>query len=309
MTYKFADVLRRRRVPVVWFIRESSFVDCFSWENQDFDRVFKSFADLYTVSEYNAARLKEYNPRVRVVRNSVPDRFTAFSPASDRIRFGFIGSLVHDKGIDILIEAFRKVHGEFPETELRIAGKLSVGIGERLRAETAGDASIVWLGEVQGKDKQDFFSSVDVLCAPSLFESSGLSVLEGAMYGKIVVTTDHTGAKYVVDEDSGRIVRAGDEDSLVSAMRELASMDSAARRRMCEHARAMYLKWASPEVERAEVLRILRDHAGRVPHVWGRMLYEGEEPFILEKRYDDGRRLFYIGRHRIFRKQRKVVDW
>ena len=300
-TYKFADVLRRRNVPVVWFIRETRLLDEESWLNQDFDRVFRSFPNLYTVSEYNAAIVRDYNPRVRIVGNSVPDRFTGFSPASDKIRFGFIGSFIPVKGLDLLVEAYRRIHAEFPGTELHIAGLVSIGIGERLRAETAEDDSITWYGEVQGDAKQAFFDSIDVVCVPSLDEPFGLTVLEGAMYGKAVVTTDHTGAKYVIDEECGRVVRAGDVDALAAALRELAVLESSRLRAMCEHARSRYLAYASPEVERAAVLRLMTDHAGRVPHVWRRMLYEGEEPFIREKRYDDGRRLFYIGNFRVWR--------
>ena len=139
------------------------------------------------------------------------------------------------------------------------------------------------------------------MCVPSLDEPFGLTVLEGAMYGKAVVTTDRTGANYVIDEECGRVVRAGDVDALAAALRELAAMESSRLRAMCEHARSRYLACASPEVERAAVLRLMTDHAGHVPHVWRRMLYEGEEPFIREKRYDDGRRLFYIGNFRVWR--------
>ena len=300
-TYKVVDVLRRRGVPVVWFIRETKLLDEESWLNQDFDRVFKSFHNLYTVSEYNAAVVRDYNPRVRIVHNSVPDEFRGFSGPSDKVRFGFIGSFIPVKGLDALVEAFRRVHAEFPKTELRIAGLETIGLGPRLKAETAGDASITWLGEVQGAAKRAFFDSVDVLCVPSLDEPSGLTLLEGAMYGKALVTTDRTGANYVVDEGCGRIVRAGDVDALADAMRELSAMDAGAVRAMAEHARRRYLERASPDAERADVLRMLRDNEGRAPHVWRPMLYEGEEPFIREKRYDDGRRYFYIGNFRIYR--------
>ena len=300
-TYKCVDVLRRRGMPVVWFIRETRLLDEEAWLNQDFDRVFRSFPNLYTVSEYNASVVRDYNRRVRIVRNSVPDSFTSFSRPADKLRFGFIGSLIPVKGIDLLVEAFRRVHAEFPATELKIAGKVSVGIGERLRAETEGDDSVVWLGEVQGDEKRAFFDAIDVLCVPSLDEPCGLTVLEAAMYGKAIVTTDRTGAKYVVDEDCGWVVRAGDLGALVAALRELAAMDPAALRGMSAHARSRYQECASPEVERAAVLRMLRDHAGKVPHVWRPMLYEGEEPFIREKRYDDGRRYFYIRNFRVYR--------
>ncbi len=306
-TYKFVDVLRRRGMPVVWFIRETKLLDEDIWWNQDFERVFRSFPNLYTVSEYNAAVVKDYNPRVRIIHNSVADRFVRFSRISEKVRFGFIGSFIPVKGLDVLVEAFRRVHGEVPSAELHIAGRLSVGDGERLKAATAGDDSIVWVGEVQGEEKTAFFDSVDVLCVPSLDEPFGLTVLEGAMYGKAVVTTDRTGASYIVDAAAGRIVRAGDVDALAAALRELATLGGQALRTMGEHARSRYLELASPEVERAAVLRLLDVHAGHVPRVWRRMRYEDDQPLIREKRYADGRRLFYLGNFRFLRIQSEGV--
>lgn len=306
-TYKFVDVLRRRGMPVVWFIRETKLLDESIWWDQDFERVFRSFPNLYTVSEYNAAVIRDYNPRARVIHNAVADQFVGFPPVSENVRFGFIGSFIPVKGLDILIKAFRRVRSEFPGAKLHIAGRVSVGDGERLTAETSDDSSIVWVGEVQGDAKRAFFDSIDVICVPSLDEPSGLTVMEGAMYGKAVVTTDRTGANYVVDESSGRIVRAGDVDSLAAALRDIASMGGTAVRTMGERARARYLKLASPEVERAAVLKMLDDNAGRVPHVWRRMRYEDETPLIVEKRYEDGRRLFYFGKFRFLKLQSEGV--
>ena len=300
-TYKFVDVLRRCGMPVVWFIRETKLLDETIWWDQDFERVFRSFPNLYTVSEYNAAVIRDYNPRARVIHNAVADQFTGFPPVSENVRFGFIGSFIPVKGLDLLVKAFRRVRSEFPSAELHIAGRVSVGDGERLVAETAGDGSIVWMGEVQGEAKRAFFDSIDVLCVPSLDEPSGLTVMEGAMYGKAVVTTDRTGANYVVDESSGRVVRAGDVDSLAFALRGIASMGGCAIRAMGERARERYLKLASPEVERAAVLKMLDDNVGRVPRVWRRMRYEDETPLIVEKRYADGRRLFYFGEFRFLK--------
>ena len=127
------------------------------------------------------------------------------------------------------------------------------------------------------------------------------------MYGKAVVTTDRTGANYIVDEASGRIVRAGDVDALAKVLLELATLDGEALHAMGEHARRRYLKLASPDVERSAVLHMLDVHAGRVPRVWRRMRYEDEVPLIREKRYEDGRRLFYLGNFRFLRIQSEGV--
>ena len=81
----------------------------------------------------------------------------------------------------------------------------------------------------------------------------------------------------------------------------MASMGGNAIRAMGEHARTRYLKLSSPEVERAAVLKMLDDNAGRVPHVWRRMRYDDESPLVVEKRYEDGRRLFYFGKFRFLK--------
>ena len=283
-TYRAVDVLQRYGVPVVWFIRETKVLDEDIWLRPDFERVFRAFDNLYTVSEYAADVVRAYNPNVRVINNAVADRFRAFAPRGDHFRIGYIGSYTEQKGVAQLVAAFRRVREAIPGAELRLAG--NVGEPEfmkRLRAETAGDGSIVWLGAVQGDAKAAFFDSIDVLCVPSFDEPSGLTVIEGTMYGKPVVTTDQTGANYMVDAASGRIVRAGDVEGFAAALRELAGADLAA---MGEAARRRYQEFGTVERERRDVLAMLTDNAGKAP--------QPAAPL----RFDDERRIFRIARNR-----------
>ena len=292
-TWRAVDVLRRYRLKLAWFVRETLLLDEDYWFNPAFAALFRKFYNLYTVSEYAADVVRRYNPRVRVVHNAVADRFGGFAAPADRVRFGFIGSFIAAKGLELLLAAFRKVHADFPATELVVAGGVPEDIAARLRAETAGDASVRWLGVVQGADKQRFFDAIDVLCVPSLDEPSGLTVIEGAMYGKAVVTTDHTGANYLVDDRSGRIVRAGDAASLEAALRELAALDAAALRRCGERSRDLYLKFGTVEAERAAVLR-MPEESRPSPRVLSRLLFDDEVPWFHETHYEDGRRRLYF---------------
>lgn len=292
-TYRAVDVLWHLGAKVAWFIRETKLLDEACWLGGEFAALFRSFGNLYTVSPYAATVVRRYNPNVRVICNSVEDAFVRAGESVGRVRFGFIGSLIPVKGIDLLVTAFRRMRERFPDGELKIAGRISVGLGEELRRLTADRPSISWLGEVQGESKRSFFDSIDVLCVPSLDEPSGLTVLEGAMYGKALVTTDRTGANYVVDDSCGRIVPAGDVGALAEAMSDLASRGPAAVREMGVRARGRYLQCGSPATERTAVLDMVKE-ASAAPAAKGRLRLS-KHPLFHVKRYLDGRRLYYFG--------------
>jgi len=296
-TYRAADMLQRYGVPVVWFVRETGLLDEDWWMNPDFARVFRDFYNVYTVSEYNAEVVRAYNPRVRVVRNAVADRFRRFAEPADRVRFGFIGSYIAMKGVDLLLEAFAEVRKALPAAELLLAGKPWTEWGLALKAAHADDPGVRWVGEVQGADKDAFFDSIDALCVPSLDEPSGLTVLEGAMYGKAVVTTDRTGAKYAVNPSCGRVVEAGSAAALARALAELGDPASVAA--MGRRARESYLACGTTELERAAVLKMLGDNVGRAPVVKSRPGSDAT-PFFHEVRSMTGRRRFYLGPFKVF---------
>lgn len=292
-TYRCVDVFRRFRIKVAWFIRETKLLDEDYWMNPDFAKVFREFGNLYTVSEYAADVVRYYNNRVRVVYNSVADAFHGFAVPAKAARFGFIGSLIPEKGIEPLIEAFRRTRRTFPDITLTIAGGIPEDAARRLRAATEDESSIRWLGMVQGPEKAAFFDSIDVLCVPSLDEPFGLTVAEGAMQGKAIVTTDRTGANFLVDRDNGRIVRAGDVDALAAALSDFASMNADGLRACAEHSRATYLSKGSVDSEREAVLRML-DETTVEPCVRGRLRDDDKRPLFHEVRYADGSRRFYF---------------
>lgn len=292
-TYRAVDVLRRFPLKVAWFVRETKLLDEWFWLNRDFAAVFSEFHNVYAVSDYAASVVRRYNPNVRTVRNSVADVFRGFAEPEDDVRFGFIGSVIPDKGVDLLVEAFRRAHAECPRISLTIAGGRPGDLSARLRAETADLPSVRWVGQVQGAEKQAFFDAIDVLCVPSLDEPSGLTVIEGTMQGKAVITTDRTGANYLVGEENGRIVRAGDVGSLAAALAELGRTDVAARRLLAEASRARYLRLGTSEVERTAVLRMF-DECRPEPPAARPLADDSKTPWFHVERYLDGRRRLYF---------------
>ena len=264
-TYKCIKVLQRMKIPTIWFVRETVLADKWAVHNIEFCNLFKRFYNIYCPAEYAAVQMRFYNRNIRVVRNAVPDEFSGYTPLSDNLRFGFIGSVYPLKGADVLVEAFEILRNRHAGISLKIAGSTYTRFAKSLVCKTSTDAAVIWMGEIKGPDKKLFFDSIDILCVPSLEESFGLTAAEGAMYGKIVITTDHIGAKCFSEGIKGAIVKAGSARALEKAMSRFISLDKNELRRLQEISRANYLKYGAMDQERKAVLKMVSDNIGKCP--------------------------------------------
>ena len=263
LAYRFADAFAALGRPVVWFIRETGNLKAPLASDRDFARVFRGFYNLYTVSAYARDFIAPVNPNVRYFNNSVEDRFTDYAPGRPGVlRFGFIGSITRRKGLGPLLSAFFELVTDDVAVTLTIAGRyVGTAEGERLRRLTAQRRDVVWLGEVSGADRDAFFDSVDVLCVPSLDEPSGLTLLEGAMFGKALLASDRVGAGYVVNGRNGVVVPLAE---LGRGLRHFL-VNFPQLRAMQQESRRQYLQWAPPARERADVLKMLADNVANFP--------------------------------------------
>lgn len=257
VTYKAVKALQHYNIPLVWFIRETRLVDEGMDHNSAFAKVFMEFNNIYTVSEYAANIIKKYNQNVRVIHNAIEDTFSCFSPVDATIKFGFIGSIGPVKGIDLLIDAYLEVIKVQNNVELYIAGNYNSNLGHTLREKTKNITSIKWLGIVQNEEKERFFNQIDILCMPSLDEPAGLSLIEGAMKGKALITTDTTGANYIVEHgQNGYITKSKDKKALEEAMLMMTRQNI---HLMQKYSRYMYEKYGMSTHEKDAVLQMLHD--------------------------------------------------
>lgn len=121
------------------------------------------------------------------------------------IRFGFIGALAPNKGIELLLSAFTKLN--LPGAELLIAGCGSYNYESSLRSDYSHD-SIKFLGYVK---PAEFFPLIDMSVVPSLcndtlpgvvFESFGFGVpVIGSMRGGIPEMVVHGQNGFLFDPD------------------------------------------------------------------------------------------------------------
>jgi glycosyltransferase involved in cell wall biosynthesis len=141
-----------------------------------------------------------------------------------KLRFGFIGTLLPMKGIDILIRAFKGLAEE--DVELKIFGKIMPyagyeTYGKELERLIMQDKRIRLMGEVDHAEIHRAFSEIDILVVPSIWpENSPLVIQEAFLFKKPVIASRSGGIpELITDGENGILFEAGDEHALLRAIR------------------------------------------------------------------------------------------
>lgn len=116
--------------------------------------------------------------------------------ASRPVVFGYLGRLSSEKGLEIMLEAFRHLATTEYRWELRIAGSGDATYVASLRS--AAPAQATFLGHV---DPTAFLTGVDALIVPSRWhEPMGRVVIEAFAHGVPVVGARRGGIPELIDE-------------------------------------------------------------------------------------------------------------
>ena len=144
----------------------------------------------------------------------------------DPFTFGYIGTHIPAKGVDLLIKAFGSMPGE---SRLRIWGRNRgvetdglMALARDLPGTAAG--RVGWMGEYRNTEiVPDVFDRCDAIVVPSIWaENSPLVIHEALQAGVPVITADYGGmAEYVHHEENGLLFNHRDIESLAQQMQRL----------------------------------------------------------------------------------------
>ncbi|MCM3081258.1 1,4-alpha-glucan branching protein domain-containing protein [Brevibacillus invocatus] len=135
----------------------------------------------------------------------------------------FVGRLVKEKGVHLLLQAVSRLRHEHPDLTLVIAGKGPMREELQDLAHRYGIASEVrFLGFVEDERRNVLFRLADVAVFPSLYEPFGIVALEAMSFGTPLLAADTGGLREIVrHQENGVTMYAGDVDSLVNQLRWL----------------------------------------------------------------------------------------
>ncbi|MGH2566796.1 MAG: glycosyltransferase family 4 protein [Bacteroidota bacterium] len=154
---------------------------------------------------------------------------------------GHLGRLKKYKSVDHLLEAFKIVRMELPETRLLIVGDGDVEPALRRRADELGIADFtVFAGRVSGEEKVRLLNRMTVAVNCSAKEGWGLTVIEANACGVPAVASDVPGLRdAVLDEKTGLLYEYGNIEQLAQKIL-LMLRDGQLRARLADEA----LRWA-----------------------------------------------------------------
>jgi len=194
----------------------------------------------------------------------------------------FVSRLEKRKGLNYLLQAFRQVKEEIPDSRLIV-----VGPGTRLRRRyeryvaRTGLKDVVFVGLVSYDDLPRYYQTADVFCAPAIgSESFGIILLEAMALGKPIVASNIEGYASVISRGvDGLLVPPADKDQLAQALIALLN-DEALRREMGAQGRIKALEHSWERIARrvfAYYVRVLSEPP------WNKKFPEFEESAVSVK--------------------------
>ncbi len=136
---------------------------------------------------------------------------------------GYIGRLVPEKGVNVLLGAVTNVLKAKPNTKFVIAGEgwhrnELEGISKELQIED----KVLFTGYLSEEDFLPYFNVTDILVVPSTYEPFGIVALEGMATRTPIIVSDVGGLSEIVDHKwTGFKVPPDNSDAMAEAIIEL----------------------------------------------------------------------------------------
>ncbi|MDF1722303.1 MAG: glycosyltransferase [Minwuia sp.] len=162
-----------------------------------------------------------------VIGNVLPPAF-ADAARPDRndasVRFLTVGSLLPVKNQKLLIDAFRAVADDRPDSRLVFVGDgpLRSTLEDQARDSGVGDR-IDFLGELRPDGVRAEMLRSDVFVFPSHFETFGVVIIEAMACGMPVIAMASGGPEEILTPATGRLVVPDDRAALIAAMLEMSA--------------------------------------------------------------------------------------
>ena len=231
--YRWADVVFQNNIEVrqLWpalFFRKPLVIGLQTWLrsvegqrsllNRLKQMALRSASEVVACSEAIRA---DSTGRAVVIGNPYQSKlFRCLPDESRRPAIVFLGRLVSDKGVDLLLRAYAEL--DRPDWPLTIIGTGPEGaLLKRLAEELGISSRVLFLGPLQGEALVRVLNQHELMVVPSQWrEPFGVVVLEGLACGCVVLASDGGGLPDAVG-CAGLLFRRGDQVDLATKLHEL----------------------------------------------------------------------------------------
>jgi phosphatidylinositol alpha-mannosyltransferase len=176
-----------------------------------------------------------------------------------KINILFVSRLEKRKGLNYLLEAYKQVRHEIPDSRLIIVGQSTRWSRKyEKQVRNSGLTDIIFVGQVSDAELPRYYKTADMVCCPATGrESFGIVLLEAMAVGKPIVASKIKGYAQVVTHGvEGLLVPPRDKQRLTEALVTLMT-DGRLRKEMGARGRAKALEYRWENIAQ----RVLRYYA------------------------------------------------
>lgn len=187
------------------------------------------------VSEYYATFMKEYLqiPEEKIHLVPLGINMNGYgkrtSRGSEPFTVGFFARVAPEKGLHVLVDAYKKMREEVPAARLEVAGYMAPEhqkyLDECVRklSEAGLSGEFNYRGVLDRDQKIEFLKSLDVLSVPATYaEPKGIFLLEAMACGVPLVQPDHGAFTEILEKtESGILVTPDDSWSVAQGLLKL----------------------------------------------------------------------------------------
>lgn len=141
----------------------------------------------------------------------------------------FLGRIHIIKGLDILVDSFKKMALEYPDLHLVVVGPDSEGYEKKIKS-LLGEAGILsrtlFTGMLTGSDKLSALVDAECFVLPSYSENFGMAVAEAMACGIPVIISNKVGIYEEVERERAGIIVDTKVDSLYNGIKALLDDES-----------------------------------------------------------------------------------
>lgn len=188
-----------------------------------------------SVEELRDIRRMGLKTPVALIPNGVdcPESFVERDESRSRRTCLFLARIHPTKGVDRLLEAWRRLAADFPAWDCKIAGPLDSAYAQQVQADAgrSSEARVEFLGEVRGEAKARLFRAADLYVLPTHSENFGISVAEALSHGVPSIVFRGAPWEGLNEQDAGWWIEP-DLEVLTNKMREAMQMSDAQRAAM-----------------------------------------------------------------------------
>jgi glycosyltransferase involved in cell wall biosynthesis len=209
-----AAAIRARGVPLVITLHGGELAS-FAARHRHLVRTVLGFANAIVALGPAAAELVEpwTNAPIIVVPNAVELPADPHPAGEQPEQVLYAGDVTRLKGVDVLVDAWRRVHARRPHASLVIAGPPG-------NVDVEGIPGIDWIGAVPRDHIIGLLTRSRVAVLPSRVEALPMFLLEAMAAARPIVTTPVGDVPWLVD-DLAPLVAIGDPNALADALEHL----------------------------------------------------------------------------------------